>query len=264
MSSNLFAYKFKNDQWHNADDINESDIVVLVDSSRNIIWYLEGRNSSARKRNKARGLLGELKKKHATYKIKKVKSDTPRDIIRELQILREQFFTSTIRNLNVDISKISSVYFYLNIFGNLLTIISLTIIILLIGGSGTQIYENYMHFSIKLIDFEMIFLMLFLLSLISFILFLFAGLIVLILKQKIVATYNIFGSLLIFIIFYMISTWTNILFFEFSYQSILIRIDTFTLFAFSLIILYIVSLLIGCVMSIVGFKKVDFAIEEEE
>lgn len=264
MSSNLFAYKFKNDQWHNADDINESDIVVLVDSSRNIIWYLEGRNSSAKKRNKARGLIGELKKKHATYKIKKVKSDTPRDIIRELQILREQFFTSTIKQLNVDISKISRVYFYLNIFGNLLTIISLTIIILLLGGAGTQIYENYIHLSIRKVDFEMLFLFLSLLSVISFLLFLFAGLIVLILRQKIVATYNLFGSLLIFIIFYLISTWTNILYFEYSYQSILIRIDAFTLFAFSLIILYLSSFFIGCVMSVIGFKKVDFTIKEEE
>ncbi|MCJ7650812.1 MAG: hypothetical protein MUP85_19550 [Candidatus Lokiarchaeota archaeon] len=264
MSSNLFAYKFKNDQWHNADDINESDIVVIVDSSRNIIWYFEGRNSSARKRNNARGLLGDLKKKHATYKFKKITSNTPRDIIRELQILKEQFFASTIKQLNVDISKISQLYFYLNAFGNLLIIVSLTIIILLIGGTGTRIYENYMHFSIRLVDFEMIFMVLSLLSLISFLLFLFAGLTVLILKQKIIATYNIFGSVLIFIAFYMIITWTNILYFEVDYQIILIRIDVFTIFAFSLAILYIISLFIGFVMSILGFKKVEQAIEEEE
>ena len=264
MSSNLFAYKFKNDQWHNTDDINESDIVVIVDSSRNIIWYFEGRNSSARKRNNARGLLGDLKNKHTTYKFKKITSNTPRDIIRELQILKEQFFASTIKQLNVDISKISQLYFYLNAFGNLLIIVSLTIIILLIGGTGTRIYENYMHFSIRLVDFEMIFMFLSLLSLISFLLFLFAGLTVLILKQKIIATYNIFGSVLIFIAFYMISTWTNILYFEFDYQTILIRIDVFTLFVLNLAILYILGLFIGFVMSILGFKKVEHAIEEEE
>jgi len=264
MSSNLFAYKFKNNQWHNADDINESDIVVIVDSSRNIIWYFEGRNSSARKRNNARGLLGDLKNKHATYKFKKITSNTPRDIIRELQILKEQFFASTIKQLNVDISKISQIYFYLNAFGNLLIILSLTVIILLIGGTGTRIYENYMHFSFRLVDFEMIFMLLSLLSLISFLLFLFAGLIVLILKQKIIATYNIFGSVIIFIAFYIISTWTNILYFELDYQIILIRIDVFTLFVFILAILYIIGLFIGFVMSILGFKKVEHAIEEEE
>ena len=264
MSSNLFAYKFKNNQWHNADDINESDIVVIVDSSRNIIWYFEGRNSSARKRNNARGLLGDLKNKHATYKFKKITSNTPRDIIRELQILKEQFFASTIKQLNVDISKISQIYFYLNAFGNLLIILSLTVIILLIGGTGTRIYENYMHFSFRLVDFEMIFMLLSLLSLISFLLFLFAGLIVLILKQKIIATYNIFGSVIIFIAFYIISTWTNILYFELDYQNILIRIDVFTLFVFILAILYIIGLFIGFVMSILGFKKVEHAIEEEE
>lgn len=264
MSSNLFAYKFKNDQWHKADDINESDIGVIVDSSRNIIWYVEGRNSSARKRNNARGLLGELKNKHATYKIKKITSNTPRDIIRELQILKEQFFASTIKQLNVDISKISNTYFYLNAFGNLLIIVSLTIIILLIGGTSTRIHENFMHFSISFVDFEMIFMILSLLSLISFLLFLFAGLIVLILKQKIVATYNIFGSILIFIAFYMIGTWTNILYFEIDYQVILIRIDVFTLFVFNLAILYIIGLFIGFVMSLLGFKKVEHVIEEEE
>jgi hypothetical protein len=264
MSSNLFAYKFKNDQWHKADDINESDICVIVDSSRNIIWYVEGRNSSARKRNNARGLLGDLKNKHATYKIKKITSNTPRDIIRELQILKEQFFASTIKQLNVDISKISNTYFYLNALGNLLIIISLTIIILLIGGTGTRIHENFMHFSISLVNFEMIFMILSLLSLISFLLFLFAGLTVLILKQKIVATYNIFGSILIFIAFYMISTWTNILYFEIDYRVILIRIDVFTLFVFNLAILYIIGLFIGFVMSLLGFKKIEHAIEEEE
>ena len=264
MSSNLFAYKFKNDQWHNADDINESDIVVIVDSSRNLIWYLEGRNSSARKRNKARGLLGDLKKKHATYKIKKITSNTPRDIIRELQILKEQFFASTIKQLNVDISKVSRAYFYLNAFGNLFIIVSLTIIILLIEGTGTQIHENFMHFSIRLVDFEMVFFFISLLSLISFLLFLFAGLIVLILKQKIVATYNIFGSILIFIAFYMISTWTNILYFEIDYKTILIRIDVFTLFVLTLAILYMIGLFIGFIMSILGFKKVENVIKEED
>ncbi|MBY9003406.1 MAG: hypothetical protein KGD73_05495 [Candidatus Lokiarchaeota archaeon] len=263
MSSNLFAYKFKNDQWHNADGINESDIVVIVDSSRNLIWHFEGRNSSARKCNKARELLGEIKNKHATYKIKKITSKTPRDIIRELQILKEQYFASTIQQLNVDISKVSQAYFYLNAFGNLLIIISLTIIILLIGGTGTQIYENYQHFSIRLVDFEMIFIVLSLLSLISFLLFLFAGLIVLVLKQKIVATYNIFGSILTFIAFYMISTRTNVFYLEIDFQTILIRIDVFSLFVFNVAILYIISLFIGFVMSFLGFKKVDHAIKEE-
>jgi len=263
MSSNLFAYKFKNDKWHNADGINESDIVVIVDSSRNIIWYFEGRNSTARKRNNARGLLGELKNKHAGYKFKKITRNTPRDIIREIQILKEQFFALTIKHLNVDISKISSIYFYLNAIGNLLIIISLTIIFLLIGNPGTRIYENYMHFSIRFVDFEMVFTILSLLSLISFLLFILSGFIVLILKQKIVATYNIFGSILVFIAFYMISTWSNILYFEIDYQIILIRIDVFSLFVLTLAILYIISLFIGFVMSIIGFKKVEHTIEEE-
>ncbi|MHA1194278.1 MAG: hypothetical protein ACTSP9_18685, partial [Promethearchaeota archaeon] len=84
------------------------------------------------------------------------------------------------------------------------------------------------------------------------------------LKQKIVATYNIFGSILIFIAFYMISTWTNIIYFEFDYQIILIRIDVFTLFVLTLTILYLISLFIGFIMSILGFKKVEHAIKEEE
>ncbi|MHA1671701.1 MAG: hypothetical protein ACTSV5_14175 [Promethearchaeota archaeon] len=264
MSSNIFAYKFKNNQWNKADDINESDIVVIIDSSRNAIWYFEGRNSSAKKRNNARGLLGDLKNKHRTYKIKKITSNTPKEIIRELQILKEQFFASTIKQLNVDISKLSQMYFYLNTFSNLLIIVSLTIIILLIGGSGTRFHENFMHFSIRFVDIEMIFMVLSLLSLISFLLFLSTGLIVLILKQKIIATYNIFGSILIFIAFYMICTWTNIFYFEFDYQFILIRIDVFTLFALNLAILYVIGLFIGFVMSIIGFKKIDRVIEEEE
>jgi hypothetical protein len=264
MSSNLYAYKFKNNQWHQADDINESDIVVIVDSSRNLIWYYEGRNTTARKCNKARSLIGDLKSKHETYKIKKITNKTPRDIIRELQILREQFFASTIKQLNVDVSKMSKIYFYLNTFSNLLIIISFTIIILLIGGTGTRIYENYPHYSIRLANFNMIFFVLSLFSLISFLLLLFAGLMALILRQKIIATYNIFASVLIFITYYMISTWTSIFYFELDYQIILIRIDVFALFVSNLVILYLICLFVGFAMSLLGFKRIEQIIEEED
>ena len=61
MSSKLFPYKLTKGQWFRAESFTESDIAVIVDTTREMIWFWEGNKSSARSRSNARDMLGQLK-----------------------------------------------------------------------------------------------------------------------------------------------------------------------------------------------------------
>jgi hypothetical protein len=264
MSSNLLAYKFKNHQWHKADGINESDVVVIVDPSRNLIWYFEGRNSSARKRNKARNLLGDLKNKHSTYKFRKVTTNTPRDIIREFQILKEQFYINAIKNLNIDVSKISSIYFYLNGFGSLLTIFCITISFLYLTGSNIVIHDNFNHFMVRFTDFQLIILLLSSFSLISFICFTITSILSSLFKQKIPAIFNIVGSSMMFLAFLQLNIWDLLIYTDVIGNQIYIRSDVLSIFIWNLNVFFIISIFIAFVMGMIGFRQIDRIIQPDQ
>ena len=264
MSSNLLPYKFKSKQWHQAEGINESDVAVIVDSNRNLIWYFEGKKSSARKRNKARNSLSQLKNQHATYKFKKVNRMAPRDIIREVAILKEDFFINSLKSLNVDVLKISRAYFYLNCFGGLFIIINFVISFLFLSGSSTVIFNNHIHYSLTISNFQLYIMLQSILSLTSFILFSTSGIISLFFKQRIPAVYNILGSILIFIAFIMLTVSSSLIYSDVVFQQIFIRADVFLLFNLNIEMLYLISLFIAFIMGITAFKYIDQIIKDED
>jgi hypothetical protein len=262
MSSNLLAYKFKSKQWDKAEGINESDVAVIVDPTRDLIWYFEGKKSSARKRNKARNSLNLLKNQHATYKFKKVDRMAPRDIIREIAILKEDFFISSLRSLNVDVLKISKTYFYLNCIGGLFNIINFVVSFLYVFGSSRVIFNNNLSYALTVSNFQLYILLQSVLSLCSFILFTATAVISLLFKQRIPAVYNILGSILIFIAFFMLSISNALIYSKVIYQQIFIRADVFVLFNLNLEMLYLISLFIAFIMGITAFKYIDQVIKD--
>ena len=262
MSSNLLAYKFKSKQWDKAEGINENDVAVIVDPTRDLIWYFEGKKSSARKRNKARNSLNQLKNQHATYKFKKVNRMAPRDIIREIAILKEDFFVSSLKNLNVDVLKISKAYFYLNCIGGLFNIINFVISFLFVLGSNRVILDNYTNYSLFVPNFQLYLLLQSILSFSSFILFATTAVISLLFKQRTPAVYNILGSILIFIAFFMLLTSNALIYSDVTFQQIFIRADAFVLFNLNIEMLYLISLFIAFIMGITAFKYIDQIIKD--
>ena len=262
MSSNLLAYKFKSKQWDKAEGINESDVAVIVDSTRDLIWYFEGKKSSARKRNKARNSLNLLKNQHSTYKFKKVNRMAPRDIIREIAILKEDFFISSLKSLNVDVLKVSKAYFYLNCIGGLFNIINFVISFLFVLGSSRVILSGYINYSLSDSNFQLYLSLQSILSLSSFILFTSTAVISILFKQRLPAVYNILGSILIFIAFFMLLTSNALIYREVIFEQIFIRADAFVLFNLNIEMLYVISLFIAFIMGITAFKYIDQIIKD--
>ncbi|TFG22338.1 MAG: hypothetical protein EU532_14490 [Promethearchaeota archaeon] len=264
MSSNLLPYKFKSKQWHKAEGINESDVAVIVDPNRDLIWYFEGNNSSARKRNKARNSLGELKDQHATYKFKKVNRSTPRDIIREFAILKEDFYINAVKNLNINVSAISKSNFYLNCLGGLLNIISFVFSLLFLIGSNTGILDNSNHYILNAVNFQSYLLLQFTTSLISFIFYALSAVISSLFKQRTPAIFNILGSILSFMAFFMIIVSDSLIYSDIMNQQVFIRADVFILFNIHIGTLYLISLVIAFIMGTIGFKRIDQIIKDKE
>jgi hypothetical protein len=264
MSSNLLPYKFKSKQWQKVEGINESDVAVIVDPTRNLIWYFEGKKSSARKRNKARNSLGQLKNQHATYKFKKINRMAPRDIIREVAILKEDFFIDNIKSLNVDVSKVSKAYFYLNCLGGLFNIINFVVSLLFVVGPGTVIFNDQIHYSFIISNFQIYLILQSILSLSSFILFTTTAIISLLFKQRIPAVYNILGSILIFIAFLMLIFSNSLMFSNVVFQQIFIRADVFILFNLNIEMLYLIGLFIAFIMGITAFRYIDQIIKDAD
>ena len=262
MSSNILTYKFKSKQWQKAEGINENDVAVIVDPTRNLIWYYEGKKSSARKRNKARNSLDQLKNQHANYKFRKVNRKAPRDIIREVAILKEDFFINSLKSLNVNVLKISKAYFYLNSFGGLFNIINFILSLLFLVGSSTVIFDGQIHYSLTLSNFQLYLMLQSILSLSSFILFSTTAVISLLFKQRIPAVYNILGSVLIFIAFYMLIISNSLMYSDIIFQQIFIRADVFVLFNLNIEMLYLISLFIAFIMGITAFKYIDQVIKD--
>ena len=153
MSTNLFPYKYLKGQWYQADEINDSDVVVVVDTSQETIWFQAGNKSTARNRSDARALLGDLMEKYTSYEFKRVSNETPDDILVKLDDLKELYYVRSVGSLNYDLRKVSSIYFYLNSIGCLLLIISISFLGSLIFGSGTSFIDSHLHYSILFDNF---------------------------------------------------------------------------------------------------------------
>ncbi len=256
MSTNLFPYKYLKGQWYQADEINDSDVVVVVDTSQETIWFQAGNKSTARNRSDARALLGDLMEKYTSYEFKRVSNETPDDILVKLDDLKELYYVRSVGSLNYDLRKVSSIYFYLNSIGCLLLIISISFLGSLIFGSGTSFIDSHLHYSILFENF--IFQISFISTLLiaSFSLIVTSTIMGIFLKKKQLFTKTLISGILIFITFFIIKVWDISLYYEIIGQFIYFRIDVLIWYVFCIEILQILATIIGFYTGIISFKKI--------
>jgi hypothetical protein len=93
-------------------------------------------------------------------------------------------------------------------------------------------------------------------------LFITTAVISLLFKQRIPAVYNILGSVLVFIAFYMLIISNSLMYSDIIFQQIFIRADVFVLFNLNIEMLYLISLFIAFIMGITAFKYIDQVIKD--
>jgi len=256
MSTNLFSYKYLKEQWYQADEINDSDVVVVVDTSQETIWFHAGNKSTARNRSDARALLGDLMEKYTSYEFKRVSNETPDEILVKLDDLKEQYYVRSVASLNYDLRKVSSIYFYLNSIGCLLLIISITFLGFLIFGSGTSFINSHLHYSIFFENFIFQISFTSTLLIVSFSIFVTSTILGIFLKKKLLFTKTLIAGILTFITFFIIKIWDISLYYEIIGQFIYFRIDVLIWFVFCIEILQTLAVVIGFYTGIISFKKI--------
>lgn len=256
MSSNLFPYKFSMEEWYKADFINESDVVVIVDTSREMIWFYRGKKSTARNRSNARELLNDLMKNYPSYSLKNISDETPDDVLILLEDLKEQFYKRRLSSLSFDLRKVSFTFIILCLVACFLFVLLITFSILFIIGSNTTIFEGYIHFTIPQTNFSFDMLLISSLFLVSFICFIITFLIAFFLRKSILILYSLVAFILSFLGFFIIRIWDFILFFEISGQMILFRVDVFMMFVINVNIIGLISLVFSIYLIIIGPKRI--------
>jgi hypothetical protein len=255
MSSNLFSYKFRNGQWYKADNISESDIAVIVDTSRGTIWFFEGSKSTARNRSNARGLLGDLKKNYLLYKFKRISNKSPSYVLEALENLKKQYFIKSGISLQFNVRKFIKYHFYFSSISNILLVVSLSFISLLISFSISVMVDSYQHYAMSRGNFLFFINFNSILLISSFVIFIISALIGIFLRTRILVIYSIFAGLSIFIPLFMLRIWDIILITEQVGQSIYIRTDVLSLFILNILILEIIGIVLGFFSLLGGFKK---------
>jgi hypothetical protein len=256
MSTNLFPYKYLKGQWYQADETNDSDVVVVVDTSQETIWFHAGNKSTARNRSDARALLGDLMEKYTSYEFKRVSNETPDEILVKLDDLKELYYVRSFASLNYDLRKVSSIYFYLNNIGCLLLIISISFLGFLIFGSGTSFIDSHLHYSILFENFKFQISFISMLLIVSFSIFVTSTLMGIFLKKKQLFTKTLIAGILTFIPFFIINIWDLSLYYEIIGRFIYFRIDVLIWFSFCIEILQTLAMVIGFYTGIISFKKI--------
>jgi len=256
MSTNLFSYKYLKEQWYQADEINDSDVVVVVDTSQETIWFHAGNKSTARNRSDARALLGDLMEKYTSYEFKRVSNETPDEILVKIDDLKEQYYVRSVASLNYDLRKVSSIYFYLNSIGCLLLIISITFLGFLLFGSGTSFIDSHLHYSIFFENFKFQISFISTLLIVSFSIFVTSTIMGIFLKKKQLFTKTLIAGILTFLSFFIIKIWDISLYYEVIGQFIYFRIDVLIWFVFCIEILQTLAVVIGFYTGIISFKKI--------
>ncbi|MFX0056942.1 MAG: hypothetical protein ACFE85_10365 [Candidatus Hodarchaeota archaeon] len=257
MSSNLFPYKFGKGQWYKTDNISENEIAVIVDTSRNTIWFFEGSKSTSRDRSNARELLGELRNNYMRYEFKKISDLSPFEILEELERLKEMSYIKGFLGVRYDLNKFSRLYFYLNYLGTFLLIINLVFLAEILLSSGTILYDSYLHYSIVSNTFIFSINLVSILMLASFLTFLISALMGLILKKFNSFLYSFIAFMFVFIAFFILRIWDIIIYYEQVDHIIYIRKDLLILLIFDLELLQIIGMILGFFTGLIGinFKK---------
>ncbi|TFG12212.1 MAG: hypothetical protein EU531_10780 [Promethearchaeota archaeon] len=253
MSTNLFPFIFKNERWYNAEGVNDSDIGVIVDTDRAVIWFFEGPKSSARNRSSAKELLADLRQKYELYAFKRISNDTPKDILEYLEELKKHDYITRIRYFQYDLEKISKYYFYLNNIGCLLLITAFTFLIGFLFLSDTINIDQFDYFSINFNRFLFTVNLISILFISSFIIFILTSFFGVILNKRALFIYNLTTSIVVFIAFFMLRIWDIILYYEIIGSIINIRMDAIFLFVFNLDIFLLLGLIFGYVSVFTSF-----------
>ena len=256
MSSSLFAYKYSKGEWFVADDLHESDVVVIIDTSRESIWFFSGKHSTARNRSNARELLSDLIKQYTSYVIKIVSGDSPDDILVKIEDLKEKYFKRKLANLNYDLRKISQAFFYLNLIACLALMIAITFSVLLFTGSNYIMFENYYHYSMAVETFSSQILFITSLFFVSFIIFSTLTLMAIFTNTRLLILLGIIISISTFFGFFIVYIRDMLIFSEVIGGRIYIRMDIFFLFILNINIFGSIALIVGFYLLIVGQKKI--------
>lgn len=244
MSSKIFSYLLKNNQWIKSDAISIDDVTVLVDTRRDIIWYLEGEKATARTKFDARGLLGELKKKYIPYKFKKIDSRAPIDVLDKIQELKKSTSHLSMKFRGKEIQEFSKYLYSLNIVAGILQIIGMIIITWAL--SWPQVYDSqsYLNYIINSNHFYFYIELDSLLLFFSLIIFIFTSFFGIILRRKIFTTSSIFLAVIIFLSLVYIRIGPTLLYFQATtpFPNILIRLDAFLFFIIGVDIILLISI----------------------
>lgn len=181
MSSKLFPYLLKNNQWIKSEAISSDDVAVLVDTTRDIIWYLEGEKSSARTKFDARGLLGQLKIKYIAYKFKRIDNRAPKDVLDKIEELKR---TEGIKLRINEIQKFSKYLYSLNIIAGVIQIIGMIFITWALFWSQAYDSQFFLNYIVNSNHFDFYIDLVSILILSSMIIFIFTSFFGIILRKK--------------------------------------------------------------------------------
>ena len=245
MSSNLFPFIYKQEEWFSAEGVNDSDIGVIVDTDRAVIWFFEGPKSSARNRSSAKELLTDLRQKYELYAFKRISNESPKDILEYLEELKKHDYITRIRYFQYDLEKISKYYFYLNNLGCVLLITAFTFLTGFLFISNQFYIDPFSYFSLDIERFILIVDLVSILFISSFIIFIITSFFGIILNKRALLIYNLITSIVVFMAFFMLRIWDITLYHEIIGSIIYIRLDAIFLFIFNLDLFQLLGLIYG-------------------
>ncbi len=255
MSSNLFSYILKQNQWIKSDEISIDDVAVLVDTQRDIIWYYESERSTARTKFEARGLLTQLKEKYVPYKFKKIDNTSPQDVLNEIETLRKGRSGLKMEILGKKIHDFSSVLYSLNITAGLLQVLTVFFLALTLSWQESVNELSFLAYEVNYIEYVGYIDILSFLILVSFIVFCITSFFGLVTRLSNFSRVSIILAIVLYLALIYIRIGQLYLYFEIELPNLIIRADAFRFFLLGGEIILIIAVLISLSSSIHWFRK---------
>jgi len=253
-STNLFSYKMKNGQWAKTDSLTESDIAVIIDVDLEIFWFWEGSYSNTRDRYNARKILGQLRKKYTFYKFKRVNDEASENVKDKVESLQIRALAKKKKDKKYKLKNISTIVHSIN----LINPVSIIITIILLTGIFFQSEVIPPNIAINISYFYFILGISSIISLISFILFIISAIYMGIMRNIQLTIISIIGCCLIFVPFFMLRIWDMILITNSINEQYLIKNDAIAFFIFNLDIFFVLSIICGLLIGILGIMNITF------
>lgn len=259
MSSKLFPYVLRNNQWIKSEEISIDDIAVLVDTQRDIIWYHESEKCTARTKFEARGLLTQLKEKYVPYKFKRIDNTSPQDILYKLEELRKEETALRMEVLGREIQDFSVVLFYLNIAAGLLQVFSVIFLITTLFWPQTFDSQSFLNYSVNINTFTSAIDFLTFLVLISFILFSLTGFLGVSSKRGDILKVSGLLAIILYLslIYIRIGITPQFLYYTLVMPDLVIRTDAYTWFVIGAEMILITCIIISVGSGVYWLKKTE-------